>query len=488
MVHESSRHRSPLIALLLLALALACGGGGGSSSDPDPEPSDAVFPVAISSNRRYLEDATGTPFPILGRTAWFITSLPESDYKLFIDDTVAKGFNAIEFHVINHWPRGENPPFNGRGDLPFLAQLDGNSWDGRLWPHYDFGIETEGADLTTPNEAYWVFVDELLAYAESKGVLCFMFPAYVGFPDSDQGWMYEMVANGPAKMREYGVWVATRYRDQKNLVWMVGGDKQIYDADQRVVEQALIDGLKSVPNPESKYYTAEWTRNSIATDQPDFASEMTLNGTYANSRQITIQGRRAYADSPIMPAFLLEEPFDEEGDDGNGYNGDATQPVRRFQWWGLLSNIGGYIAGNGYIWPFTAGWQAHLDVQGARDMEKLNTFVRSIAWYRLVPSGLAGMQELITEGASLTSEEDYVEAAATPDGALLVAYVPPAHSGTITIDMTAMSGPARARWFNPASGDYTDLGVFANAGSSTFDPPGDNGTGYSDWVLILEKQ
>jgi len=34
------------------------------------------------------------------------------------------------------------------------------------------------------------------------------------------------------------------------------------------------------------------------------------------------------------------------------------------QWWGWLSTIGGYIAGNGYVWPFIPGWQNHLDTQG----------------------------------------------------------------------------------------------------------------------------
>ena len=45
-------------------------------------------------------------------------------------------------------------------------------------------------------------------------------------------------------------------------------------------------------------------------------------------------------------------------------NPSATQPVRRFQWWGWLSTIGGYMSGNGYVWPFNSGWNSHLDTQG----------------------------------------------------------------------------------------------------------------------------
>ena len=189
-----------------------------------------------------------------------------------------------------------------------------------------------------------------------------------------------------------------------------------------------------------------------------FGAQMTPNGTYANSLDVNNQGRRAYARLPAMPAFLLEEPYDEEGSDGNGVNGNATQPVGRFQWWGMLSNIGGYISGNGYLWPFNAGWQNHLNTQGAQDMARLNAFVRSIAWNNLVPSGMGVIPTLVVGNAPATAD-NYVAAAATLDGTLLVAYVPPAHTGSVTIDITAMSGPTRARWFDPTTTAYVDAGV-----------------------------
>ena len=478
----------------------ACGGGGGPSAPVTASAIATAFPVAISANQRYLQDQNNVPFPILGRTAWFITSLPVADYKTFIDDTVAKGYNAIEFHVVNHDPRGNHPPFNGNGDLPFLKRLNDSDWNGSLtYGPNNININTEAPNFDTRNEAYWSFVDGLLAYCESKGILAFMFPAYVGYPGTDQGWMNEMVANGTKKMNGYGVWIANRYKNQKNLVWMAGGDMMNFDKSQTEVEQSLITGLKSVANQQSIYFSAEWSRGSIATDQPDFGSQMTLNGTYANSLDINNQGRRAYARTPTIPAFLLEQPYDEEGPDGNGVNPDATQPVRRFQWWGWLSNIGGYISGNGYVWPFNPAfdpinnkddWHQHLNTQNTQDMARLNAFIRSIAWYNLVPSELDGMKKLVTagSGSSLTSS-DYVAAAATPDGTLLVAYVPPDHVGSITIDMTVMSGPARARWFNPASAAYTPIGTFAIAGTLDFTIPlGGNGTAFADWVLLLEKQ
>ncbi len=456
-----------------------------------------VFPVKYSANKRYLVDQNNVPFPILGRTSWFITSLSVADYHTFIDDTAARGFNAIEFHVLNHDPRGNNEPLSGNNATPFLKRLDGNTWNGSLF----YGtITNEAPDFTTPNSNYWNHVDGLLNYAESKGILVFMFPAYVGYNGGDQGYMQELVANGPTKMQSYGTWIATRYKNQKNLVWMMGGDMgtapRAFNTAQTAVETALFNGVKNVAGKQSIYFSAEWESESIGTDQVNLGASMTLNGVYSWTGRVAYNGRRAYAHSPVQPAFLLEEPYDEEGPDANPFgtgtvNPSSTQPVRRFQWWGWLSTIGGYISGNGYVWPFNPGWQSHLDTQGTRDMTRLNAFVNSIPWYNLVPSGLGGMRALVTAGGGTAATNadfsTYVAAAATPDGKLLVAYIPPAHNGSITVDMSAMSGLVRARWFDPTSAAYsgTQTGL-ANSGLHPFNPPGNNSVGQNDWVLVLD--
>ena len=70
----------------------------------------------------------------------------------------------------------------------------------------------------------------------------------------------------------------------------------------------------------------------------------------------------------------------------------------------------------------------------------------------------------------------------------MVAYLPPAHTGTITVDMAAMSGPAQARWFDPTSGELKAVtgAPFANHGQREFATPGRNAAGDVDWVLLLE--
>ena len=415
----------------------------------------AVYPLKISPNNRYLVDQNNIPYPVLGRTAWFVISLPVNQYHQFIANTVSKGYNAIEMHVLDHDPRGNNAPFNGNGDLPFLRRLDGAAWNGTLT--YT-NPNTEAPDLTTPNEKYWSFVDGFLSYCDSQKITVFIFPGYLGARGGNQGWMQELVANGTAKSEAYGAFIANRYKNQKNLVWMLLGDMGTFTIPQKDAEAALIKGLKRVPGQQSTHYSAEANSGQNSIDQVDFGDQMTLNGVYSWQGDVSRLGRNAYSHHPVIPAYLLEEPYDEEGPDGNKYNPSAIQPVRRFQWSGWLSAIGGYISGNGYVWGFKSpDWQNHLNTKGAKEMSLLNSFIKSISWWELVPSGLEGMKTLITNGGGTPANPDYVAAAANPAGTLLVAYIPPAHQGSIEVDMTVMNGRIQAHWYDPANGNIMKI-------------------------------
>jgi len=54
--------------------------------------------------------------------------------------------------------------------------------------------------------------------------------------------------------------------------------------------------------------------------------------------------------------------------------------------------------------------------------------------------------------------------------------------------MATLSGPVRARWFNPTTAAYTVIAEnLPNIGTHVFMPPGDNGSGFSDWVLVIDR-
>jgi len=274
---------------------------------------------------------------------------------------------------------------------------------------------------------------------------------------------------------------------------MVGGDKGAQDnpfvGSQITAEGAYIAGLKSVAGQQSTMFAAEWDSNTTGSSEPNFGDQLTTNSSYSWEGDTATWCRNGYTSSPTKPAFLVEEPYDEEGLNGTQRNPNSTQPERRFIWWGVLNCIGGYMAGNGYLIHFKSGYAAHFNVQGQVDLANLNTLYKSITWHQLVPSGLAGMKTLITAGNGGIGNSSYVAAAATPTGTVLVAYASPTGtaSRSFTVDMTAMGASSRARWFNPTNGSYTDIASsLPNSGTHQFSTPGDNGTSNNDWVLVLD--
>ena len=87
--------------------------------------SRVVFPIKASSNSRYLVDQSNKPFPILGRTAWFVISLPVSGYQTFIGNCISHGNNSIEMHVLDRYEMSVNlclpgMTFHRRGQVPSL--------------------------------------------------------------------------------------------------------------------------------------------------------------------------------------------------------------------------------------------------------------------------------------------------------------------------------------------------------------------------------
>ena len=149
----------------------------------------------------------------------------------------------------------------------------------------------------------------------------------------------------------------------------------------------------------------------------------------------------------------------------------------------------------------TGGWSALLNEPAVLDFQRMGTFLNGMAWCNLVPSGVGGMQTLVTAGTGTyttwsdgngeNAGMDWVVSAAAPDGAILVAYVPDAHSGPVTVAMSAMSGITRARWYDPTNGIYVSdpsgVGyVLSNTGTHDFTSPGTNGAGSNDWVLFLD--
>ena len=74
----------------------------------------------------------------------------------------------------------------------------------------------------------------------------------------------------------------------------------------------------------------------------------------------------------------------------------------------------------------------------------------------------------------------------TSAGDLAMVYMPTMRP--ITVNLAALKGSVRARWFDPTNGAYQDISgsPFAGSGSHEFTPPGKDHDGDGDWVLVLD--
>jgi uncharacterized protein DUF4038 len=108
-----------------------------------------TFPLHPVEGERYLVDAAGRPFLIVGDSAWsLLTQLTIEDAELYLSDRQAKGFNTILVNLLEH-KYADDAPRNVYGDGPF--QRDG--------------------DFSTANDRYFDRVDRILRDASQKGFL-----------------------------------------------------------------------------------------------------------------------------------------------------------------------------------------------------------------------------------------------------------------------------------------------------------------------------
>ena len=374
---------------------------------------DSPFPVHVSMNGRYLEDANGKPWLLHGDTAWsVIVQLTKEEAEEYLENRRQKGFNAILVNLIEYY-YADHPPKNKYGDGPF----------------------TTPDDFTTPNEKYFAHADWVIQKAKEKGILVVLNPCYTGyssnFKSSGDGWIKAMLANGPEKCRNYGRYVGSRYKGYTNIIWQAGGDTTIPVGSD--LEQNWVEFLRGVKDHASSHlWTAHWSRFTTAVDQTTFALHMTVDNAYGGNRSY-IQTLRAYNRQSPKPSFV-NEAYYEETTLSVGPAGGTPQMLRAQAYWALLSGATGHIFGSEHVWAFggprgTPGkplpgkdWRAGMDRQPSREMVFVKQLFKGRRWHDLVPDQ---DHTVATKGFGTFGKDDrtpggdYVTAARTSDGSLV---------------------------------------------------------------------
>jgi hypothetical protein len=431
----------------------------------------ASYPVKVGNvNPRILVDQNNAPFLLVGDSPHsLLVNISQSDASFYLADRATNGFNSL-------WVELLCVPYTGgradgsllNGTLPFTNKIPG----------------TSSYDLTTPNEAYFAYVDTIIRMAATNGIQIMLDPLDTG------GLTQTALDNGTARCRAYGQYLGNRYKNFPNLIWLNGNDFQTWATPTNdAVIMAIALGIKD--NDTNHLQTVELDYYVVSSlDDPNWKPIVHLNLAYTYYPTYD-EVLHAYQQSTNTPVFMGEEHYEFEtiGDPNNGQELGTPLVLRRQEYWTLLSGGAGQGYGNGYTVRFLSGWKTNLDTTGVRQLQYVTALFGSRAWYNLIPDInhtvlTSGYGTYATSGA--VSANDYATAASTADGTLAMAYLPTVR--TVAINMAALSGAVTARWYDPENGTYQSINgsPFPNTGTHNFTPSGNNSGGDGDWILVLE--
>jgi hypothetical protein len=416
------------------------------------------FPLSVHASKRYLlKDSR--PFLLHGDTCWaIIGQLTDAEIDTYLDDREEKGFNAVLFSAPENYYTSQTPSYNNvDGVAPFTTMSP--------------------VDWTSPNNTYWNRVDYLVNGAKSRGMVCIINPAYVGWQWVD-GWGNAVNAASAGDLQTYGQFLATRY-NQGNIIWCMGGDWS-GTAGDRDKQWNIVTGIRSVRTTD------------LITAHPDSSEDdpyaywsgytgFSLNIAYTyetSSDWVYEESATAYGRSGPLPFVYFEGKYE-------GSTSSTLAMLRRQSYGSMLSGACGQIYGNNPVWHFESSrwgesysgtWESNLDTTGATEQTYVKALFAAKQWWKLAPETGA---DLVSSSLSTGTSRVYPALAA--DGSFAMIYVPT--SQTVTCVMSALTpGRVRARLYDPTAGTYATVSgsPFVNTGTQNIATGGER-------IIVLDS-
>ena len=496
---RASLARAALTCLVVLAIAAClplsafiepCPASAQAPDLPGTQVSTAhgpAYPLKASVNNRFLVDQRDVPFLMIGDSPQnLIVNASPAQAAIYMADRRDHGINALWINLLCGFANACNQ--------------DAATFDG-IAPF------TVRGDLSTPNPAYFSRADEMIRTAIGNGMVVLLNPV------ETTSWLPTLKSNGATTAFLYGQYLGDRYKKFPNVIWLHGNDLQTWKnpADDAVV-QAVARGIRSVdPNHLHTVELNYVTSGSL--DDPSWAPLIDIDAAYSYYPTYA-QVLTEYNRPDFKPVILIEGNYEFE--DLPNTDGGSLGNLRRQEYWTMLSGATGQLYGSAYTWRLEKGWETKLDSPGVVELGHMKDLFAPRKWYELVPDQnhevvTAGYDSVASyigkflvyfgrppgwrdkvirfvkrhSGIGSVASNNYVAAAQTPDGSLMIAYLPSRR--TITVNMSKFPAPVAGHWYDPTNGRYSEVSgsTLKNAGARQFTPPGKNSAADGDWVLVL---
>lgn len=425
---------------------------------------NGISQFTISSNRRFmLKD--GKPFFWLGDTGWeLFHRLNREEADQYLKRRSEQGFTVVQAVILAEFDGLHEP--NANGDTPLINDDPGK-----------------------PNEKYFQHVDYIIDKAASYNINIAILPTWGDKVFKDR-W-----GKGPEIFNEqnasaYAEWLAKRYKDKTNVLWILGGDRVPRGESDLNVWRAMGKAIMKVTNNKAiiSFHTQPNNLGSAEWFHKDewLAFNMFQTG-HCRETPIYDRMQAAYNLQPIKPVLDGEPIYEDHPVCFNVKDLGTSNAfdVRRSAYLDLFAGAFGHTYGCHDIWQMYSTkreavngphvyWQEALELPGANQMSYVRKLIESHPYLDRVPD------------QSLIKESDYVPAErvqATRGKDFLFVYT--TFGKSFHVNMGKISGTElQAYWYNPRDGKSKDIGKIANKDVQEFKPPS---SGYGqDWVLVLD--
>jgi hypothetical protein len=282
---------------------------------------------------------------------------------------------------------------------------------------------------------------------------------------------------------------------------MHGNDFRPYQDPDDPFVLAVAAGLRDGGGTQMQTIELDWPVMSSSLDDSNWQPpQISLNLSYKYNPVYALM-LHDYNRSPHLPNIMIEANYEGENNENGPHVTNAHDVRTQYYWTNLSGGTGSFYGNHWEVFGLdNSSWQSLMaGDKGAPQIAYVQSLFRARAWWQLVPDQshtvvTAGLGNCMLpndlQGASSPNAQDNTCAttARTPDGRLVMSYLP--SSRTITVDMSKLAATSTARWYDPTTGAFTTISgsPLANSGSRQLTPPSvTHVDGSSDWVLVLEN-